>query len=62
MMLAGALLASICPQSARLSRVGQLFSPDATAVGLAGQVPDKRMAVLRGAQGGSWQSAAPRGS
>lgn len=56
-MLAGALLASICPQSICASQVGQLISPDAQNFSLAGPVCGKRAAVLQGTPGGSWQPA-----
>eukprot|EP00959_Pyramimonas_sp_CCMP1952_P019721 416732-Pyramimonas_sp.AAC.1 len=51
MAFAGALLASVCPQSARFSQVGQLTFPGATNGGLAGPVFGKRLAVLRGVPG-----------
>ena len=57
MMFAGALLASICPQSTCLSQVGQPISPDATNSSLVGPVFGKRVVVYEGAPGGSWEPA-----
>eukprot|EP00959_Pyramimonas_sp_CCMP1952_P048417 1010698-Pyramimonas_sp.AAC.1 len=57
-MFAGALLACVCPRSACLSQVGQRVSSGAANVNLAGPVYGRRVAVLRGAPGGSWQPAA----